>query len=305
MEPWFNKVKVGPFAVLGRGNYTLQSIFFWIAWVGLILPASVEAQSMDSLQKRYVETYRDLALRQMREHRIPASITLAQGLLESAAGTSPLATKGNNHFGIKCGLGWRGDSMHVDDDRPMDCFRVYPNADSSFADRVRFLAKGRYRFLFDSLVITDYRGWALGLKKAGYATDTAYPTRLIGLIERLALHRLDGLNAELQVEQVQNDVAQVEQVPSEEAQVEVSASVWYSPEAEKEGWIMITKAGDSPLSVAERMGLPLIKLQAYNQLSRDQGLFEPGRVLIINRYRYEKDLKSRRGLAPAGPAKGE
>jgi hypothetical protein len=113
------------------------------------------------------------------------------------------------------------------------------------------------------------------------------------------------LNAEAQVEQVQNAEVQVEQGPSEEVQIEVPASVWYSPEAEKEGWIVITKAGDSPLSVAERMGLPLIKLQTYNQLSRDQGLFEPGRVLIINRYRYEKDLKSRRGLAPAGPAKGE
>ena len=263
---------------------------FGIAWGFLALRPSVEAQSLDSLQSRYIETYRDLAVSQMRVHRIPASITLAQGLLESAAGTSPLATKGNNHFGIKCGMGWRGDSMHVDDDRPMDCFRVYPHADSSYADRIRFLGKARYRFLFDSLAVTDYRGWALGLKKAGYATDTAYPVRLIGLIERLALHRLDTL---------------VESHDVKSPREEPTSTVVYSPEAEKEGWIVVTQAGDSPLSVAERMGLPLIKLQAYNQLGRDENLFEAGRVLIINRYRYERYLKSRKGLVPEAPTKGE
>jgi len=228
----------------------------------------------------------------MRLHRIPVSITLAQGLLESAAGTSPLALKGNNHFGIKCGMGWKGDSMHVDDDRPMDCFRVYAHPDSSFEDRVRFLGKARYRFLFDSLAVTDYRGWALGLKKAGYATDTAYPSRLIGLIERLTLHRLDTL---------------VLAVPkaTEEERVPVSDSPLYSAEAEKQGWITVTRPGDSPLSVAERAGLPLVKLQAYNNLRRDENRFEPGRVLIINRYRYERELKSQKALSPRAPAKGE
>ncbi|MCF8193360.1 MAG: glucosaminidase domain-containing protein [Bacteroidia bacterium] len=228
----------------------------------------------------------------MRLHRIPASITLAQGLLESAAGTSPLALKGNNHFGIKCGMGWKGDSMHVDDDRLMDCFRVYAHPDSSFEDRVRFLGKARYRFLFDSLAVTDYRGWALGLKKAGYATDTAYTPRLIGLIERLTLHRLDTL-------------ALAVPKATEEERVPVSDSPLYSVEAEKQGWIIVTRPGDSPLSVAERAGLPLVKLQAYNNLRRDENRFEPGRVLIINRYRYERELKSQKALSPRAPAKGE
>jgi hypothetical protein len=260
--------------------------------LGIVTTIKVQAGSLDSVQQVYIKQYQALAMEHMRLHRIPASITLAQGLLESAAGTSPLALKGNNHFGIKCGMGWKGDSMHVDDDRLMDCFRVYAHPDSSFEDRVRFLGKARYRFLFDSLAVTDYRGWALGLKKAGYATDTAYPSRLIGLIERLTLHRLDTL---------------VLAVPkaTEEERAPISVSPLYNVEAEKQGWIVVTRPGDSPLSVAERTGLPLVKLQAYNNLRRDENSFEPGRVLIINRYRYERELKSQKALSPRAPAKGE
>ena len=286
MEPWFAKAKLSPF---GRGH--LRALFLALC-LGIVTNIKVQAGSLDSVQQVYIKQYQGLAMEHMRLHRIPVSITLAQGLLESAAGTSPLALKGNNHFGIKCGMGWKGDSMHVDDDRPMDCFRVYAHPDSSFEDRVRFLGKARYRFLFDSLAVTDYRGWALGLKKAGYATDTAYPSRLIGLIERLTLHRLDTL---------------VLAVPkaTEDERAPISVSPLYNVEAEKQGWIVVTRPGDSPLSVAERTGLPLVKLQAYNNLRRDENSFEPGRVLIINRYRYERELKSQKALSPRAPAKGE
>lgn len=286
MEPWFAKTKLSPF---GRGR--LRDLFLALC-LGIVTTIKVQAGSLDSVQQVYIKQYQALAMEHMRLHRIPASITLAQGLLESAAGTSPLALKGNNHFGIKCGMGWKGDSMHVDDDRLMDCFRVYANPDSSFEDRVRFLGKARYRFLFDSLAVTDYRGWALGLKKAGYATDTAYPPRLIGLIERLTLHRLDTLALALSK-------------ATEEERAPISVSPLYSAEAEKQGWIIVTRPGDSPLSVAERAGLPLVKLQAYNNLRRDENRFEPGRVLIINRYRYERELKSQKALSPRAPAKGE
>ncbi len=286
MEPWFAKTKLSPF---GRGR--LRDLFLALC-LGIVTTIKVQAGSLDSVQQVYIKQYQALAMEHMRLHRIPASITLAQGLLESAAGTSPLALKGNNHFGIKCGMGWKGDSMHVDDDRLMDCFRVYAHPDSSFEDRVRFLGKARYRFLFDSLEVTDYRGWAIGLKKAGYATDTAYPPRLIGLIERLTLHRLDTL-------------ALAVPKATEEEMAPISVSPLYSADAEKQGWIIVTRPGDSPLSVAERAGLPLVKLQAYNNLRRDENRFEPGRVLIINRYRYERELKSQKALSPRAPAKGE
>lgn len=294
MEPWFAKIKLSPF---GRGR--LRDLFLALC-LGIVTTIKVQAGSLDSVQQVYIKQYQALAMEHMRLHRIPASITLAQGLLESAAGTSPLALKGNNHFGIKCGMGWKGDSMHVDDDRLMDCFRVYAHPDSSFEDRVRFLGKARYRFLFDSLAVTDYRGWALGLKKAGYATDTAYPPRLIGLIERLTLHRLDTLALAL------SKATEEEVVPvRKEERAPISVSPLYSAEAEKQGWIIVTRPGDSPLSVAERAGLPLVKLQAYNNLRRDENRFEPGRVLIINRYRYERELKSQKALSPRAPAKGE
>jgi len=294
LEPWFDKTK------FRQRSRECGTALFLALCLGIVTTIKVRAGSLDSVQQVYIQQYQTLAVEHMRLHRIPASITLAQGLLESAAGTSPLALKGNNHFGIKCGMGWKGDSMHVDDDRPMDCFRVYAHPDSSFEDRVRFLGKARYRFLFDSLAVTDYRGWALGLKKAGYATDTAYPPRLIGLIERLTLHRLDTLALGLR-EETEEEVVPVRK----EERVPATTLALYSAEAEKQGWIIVTRPGDSPLSVAERAGLPLVKLQAYNNLRRDENSFEPGRVLIINRYRYERELKSQKALSPRAPAKGE
>lgn len=302
MEPWFDKTK------FRQRSRECGTALFLALCLGIVTTIKVRAGSLDSVQQVYIQQYQTLAVEHMRLHRIPASITLAQGLLESAAGTSPLALKGNNHFGIKCGMGWKGDSMHVDDDRPMDCFRVYAHPDSSFEDRVRFLGKARYRFLFDSLEVTDYRGWAMGLKKAGYATDTAYPSRLIGLIERLTLHRLDTLALAVPKATEQEVVIErkAEVVPvRKEERVPVSVSPLYNEEAEKQGWIVVTRPGDSPLSVAERTGLPLVKLQAYNNLGRDENAFEPGRVLIINRYRYERELKSQKALSPIGPTKGE
>ena len=127
----------------------------------------------------------------MKEYGIPASITLAQGILESGDGNSELATKANNHFGIKCHSDWTGESMKYDDDRRNECFRVYSDARESFKDHSLFLSeRSRYATLFD-LDPIDYKGWARGLKKAGYATDPKYADRLIDLIERHELYRYD------------------------------------------------------------------------------------------------------------------
>ena len=136
------------------------------------------------------EAYPDMALKKMAEHGIPASITLAQGLLESRNGNSVLATEGNNHFGIKCTPDWTGGKMYHDDDRKNDCFRKYKEAAQSFEDHSKFLQRPRYASLFE-LKPTDYKGWAHGLKKCGYATDPRYPQKLIDLIERYELYKLD------------------------------------------------------------------------------------------------------------------
>ncbi len=127
----------------------------------------------------------------MNKYRVPASITLAQGLLESGAGCSELARKSNNHFGIKCHSGWSGRKVYHDDDARGECFRAYREVKDSYEDHSKFLKSGsRYAFLF-KLRITDYRGWAKGLKKAGYATDHSYANRLITIIEDYDLYKYD------------------------------------------------------------------------------------------------------------------
>jgi LysM repeat protein len=139
----------------------------------------------------YIAKYAELAVKHMNKYGIPASITLAQGLLESDAGRSSLASRCNNHFGIKCHNDWRGKTMLVDDDRRNECFRCYNNAEDSFEDHSLFLVNGaRYRSLF-SLGSRDYKGWARGLKAAGYATNPNYADKLIEIVERYGLDRYD------------------------------------------------------------------------------------------------------------------
>lgn len=138
----------------------------------------------------YIGTYKGIAIDHMRRYKIPASITLAQGLLESGAGKSSLTVSSNNHFGIKCHNDWTGEKVYKADDGPNDCFRKYKKAEDSFEDHSKFLTKARYKNLFD-LEITDYRGWARGLQQAGYATDKAYANKLIKLIEDYELYRHD------------------------------------------------------------------------------------------------------------------
>ncbi|MDE6296568.1 MAG: glucosaminidase domain-containing protein [Muribaculaceae bacterium] len=139
----------------------------------------------------YIDRYADIAVAEQKAHGIPASITLAQGLLESAAGRSTLATKGNNHFGIKCHSDWTGDTLLRNDDAANECFRVYSSAAESFTDHSRFLLKKRYRPLFE-FDVTDYASWAHGLKQCGYATDPNYANRLISIIERYSLYLFDS-----------------------------------------------------------------------------------------------------------------
>ena len=140
----------------------------------------------------YIRQYAPLAVQQMKQHNVPASITLAQGLLESGAGLSTLSRKSNNHFGIKCGTGWRGKSVRANDDAPNECFRAYRKVEDSYEDHSLFLVGNqRYSFLF-RLNKTDYKGWAKGLKKAGYATDPSYANKLITIIETYDLYKYDS-----------------------------------------------------------------------------------------------------------------
>jgi len=162
---------------------------FSVGFILLLLSFQVLAQKMTT--KAYIESFSSLAVDEMKRSGVPASITLAQGILESSNGNSRLAKEGNNHFGIKCKGSWQGKTIYADDDRPQECFRAYANVYDSYADHSDFLRNNRrYSFLFE-LKKTDYKNWAKGLKSAGYATNPKYADILISLIERFQLNNFD------------------------------------------------------------------------------------------------------------------
>ena len=168
----------------------ILSKYFKCITIGLVISIN-SAFGQEISRKEYIEKYSSLAVKQMQQYKIPASITLAQGILESNNGNSRLATKANNHFGIKC-HGWEGKKIFADDDKKNECFRNYKNVLESFVDHSLFLNKySRYEFLFD-YKITDYKSWAKGLKKAGYATNNNYPELLIKIIEENKLYQFDS-----------------------------------------------------------------------------------------------------------------
>ncbi|MDE6007889.1 MAG: glucosaminidase domain-containing protein [Muribaculaceae bacterium] len=203
----------------------------------------------------YIDKYCSLAVEHQEEYGIPASITLAQGLLESGAGRSTLATQGNNHFGIKCHKEWKGETMLRSDDAPDECFRVYNTAEESFRDHSLFLRRGRYLPLFD-LEITDYQGWAKGLRKCGYATDPNYAARLITIIERYSLYTYDipgGYN------------------PEETAAFIHSMLVSSHPVRKARGLhYVVATPGDTYSSIAKEFNMKPQKLMSYNDSEKDR-----------------------------------
>ena len=165
------------------------------------LPSVRQQQHVKKLEKgnkslnkhtlQYIRKYAPLAVLEMHKYDIPASITLAQGILESGNGRSQLASKSNNHFGIKCHVGWKGQKVYHDDDEKGECFRKYKFVETSYKDHSEFLSgRRRYANLF-KLRKSDYKGWAKGLKKAGYATDKKYPKKIIKIIETYNLYEFD------------------------------------------------------------------------------------------------------------------
>ncbi|MCI7378095.1 MAG: glucosaminidase domain-containing protein [Bacteroidales bacterium] len=169
----------------------LRKIFFILLMLS-VLGLEAQNRQKNKLTLDYIDKYKDIAMTEMVLNKIPASITLAQGILESGNGQSELATKGNNHFGIKCHSDWKGKKMYKDDDAPNECFRVYNDAAESYRDHSAFLKRDRYKDLYE-LKITDYKGWAKGLKKAGYATLPTYAAVLVNIIETYELYEYDKM----------------------------------------------------------------------------------------------------------------
>lgn len=177
-----------PFHIPASAVSCLPGLRLLLCLLGLPLAAQPPAFRMQS----YIETYTDEAIYQMLEYRIPASVILAQAIFESQSGSSDLAQKSNNHFGIKCHIEWGGDTVSKHDDTLNECFRKYRLITDSYTDHSMFLrSRARYSGLFD-LPLNDYRSWCYGLKAAGYATYPNYAEDLIALIEQFGLHALDG-----------------------------------------------------------------------------------------------------------------
>lgn len=254
--------------------YRLSAIGF-----GLLSVVPLSAQVKWNAQyQAYIDEWSPVAIEQMNNYGIPASITLAQGLLESGAGRSELAREGNNHFGIKCHNGWTGPTVYKDDDQRNDCFRSYRNARESYEDHSKFLVSGqRYRSLF-SLKPTDYKGWARGLKAAGYATNPRYADHLIEIIEVYQLHAYDTSKPVHRP-----SPATLNPSPS-------SLPVYMF----NDRLYVIARRGDTFRSVGDEMGISYRKLAKYNERDKHEQLQEGEIVWLEKKARKApKEYKNR------------
>ena len=245
------------------------------------------AAGEDTPQERYIKKYSALAVQEMHRSGVPASITLAQGLLESGSGLSRLAKEGNNHFGIKCHVGWTGKTMYHDDDAKGECFRVYDTPEESFRDHSDFLRyRDRYKFLFD-LERTDYKGWAYGLRRAGYATDPNYPTKLIKYIEDYDLARFDNMTPE-EAAAVPAPPHRIEEPkvvrPRTGVAVPVSEEYAFAPERTLYSLngvpFIYASEGETYASIAKENHLFKSEVLRYNDLKGDPQLL-PGTIVYL------------------------
>lgn len=238
-----------------------------------VITKNVLVKNQTSVQ--YIEQFKEIAIQEMISSGIPASITLAQGILESASGNSTLATQANNHFGIKCNINWTGPTILKDDDAEGECFRVYASALESYRDHSEFLKRPRYASLF-LLKRDDYRGWAHGLKQAGYATNPRYAELLIDLIERYQLDEYDKSEFSLTA-QVKREEKVLNEIVSE-APVKQDANAEKAP---VKMTIYEVKSGDTLYSISRRFGLSVDDVKILNSLS-DSDL-KLGQLLLVSK----------------------
>jgi GR25 family glycosyltransferase involved in LPS biosynthesis len=233
----------------------------------IMLISFSEISSQNLTRKQYITKYSSLAVKQMRQYKIPASITLAQGILESNNGNSKLAVKANNHFGIKC-HGWEGKKIFEDDDKKNECFRKYKSPLESFKDHSLFLNKySRYAFLFD-YKITDYKSWARGLKKAGYATNKKYPELLIKIIEDNKLNIYDDKDVEIEfISRIRN--------------------IYMHPNRIK---YVKSENQDTYMTIAKNLKIKLWQLQKYND-SKETNILAEGTIVFIQPKRKKGKVK--------------
>ena len=244
----------------------MKRIIFVSAY--LLLSGLVNAQNITA--PNYIDMYKYIAIAEMKRSGIPASVTLAQGLLETESGNSDLVKRSNNHFGIKCKKNWTGETVTHTDDAPNECFRKYPKAEDSYKDHSDYLkSSARYAELFQ-LDAADYKGWAYGLRKAGYATNPRYPQILISNIEKYNLHQFDTVTTEVfagkPLDVNINATLLQADGPSQNA---IADALNGKSTLNGLKSIYVLK-GFSPSVIAAKANMPLPKLLEYNDLSSDE-----------------------------------
>lgn len=275
--------KLRPFATKGSLIDRIMKRICFVVTCCLAATLTALAQNVrwNAEYQAYIDRYKDIAIEEMVEYHIPASITLAQGLLESGAGKSYLSTQGNNHFGIKS-HGWTGRTLRHDDDRKQESFRAYDSARESFQDHSRFLAgRERYRRLF-SLSTTDYKGWARGLKECGYATNPTYAQRLISIIETYKLYEYDRVKAPRRVEQPIHTIVNNRAV----AVIHPSHSVMQY----NHNYFVYSHNGDSFESLGKELGVAPAKLAKYNERRLGEPLRD-GDVIYLKKKQKRADSR--------------
>ncbi|MFI3293002.1 MAG: glucosaminidase domain-containing protein [Rikenellaceae bacterium] len=268
----------------------------------LLLSTMVATAQVRLTRQEYIDKYKHIAVDHMERYGIPASITMAQGILESNSGNSTLATKSNNHFGIKCKSSWTGGKVYHDDDAKGECFRAYPSVEQSYADHAEFLDKSpRYDFLFD-LSSSDYKGWAHGLKKAGYATASDYAQRLIRIIEDSDLQILDqenGIAKYIALNGGTNSYQTSSQnewfneaggVDPDNFATTINGHKGYNVHRNNKIFFVVAKSGDSIEKIADFFMISPRTLRSYNDLGRKDEIVEGEMVYIARKAnRWTKD----------------
>jgi LysM repeat protein len=264
------------------------SLFIGISWIVAVKAQPSERRNSPDF---YIQRYKDDAVREMQMSHVPASITIAQGMLESDHGNSALAVYANNHFGIKCHADWTGETYVQDDDARNECFRKYESVYDSYLDHSKFIRqRERYAELF-KLQITDYKGWARGLKASGYATDPRYAERLIEIIERYKLYELDKLDPLPAI------VAQPE--PTTRKQQAYTAVVGREVLFNNGVKYIVIKSGDTFYSIAREFELDTKQLYKYNDLEVN-AVLKAGQVLYIQSKRKRSRVEKEHTVKPTG-----
>jgi LysM repeat protein len=254
----------------------ITRFFFTISFI--CLNVYIYSQSKSTSFEEYINKHKNLAIQHQEQFKIPASIILAQGLLESAAGDSYLAKRANNHFGIKCKENWKGGSVLYTDDAPNECFRKYNTVEDSYKDHSLFLTQRKYYTPLFDLNIYDYKGWAHGLQRCGYATDKAYGTKLVRIIETYELYKYDRVDITylLKSTTVEDDIYEIKNKASKNKKENKKSPIYFRRQIYESNDIhyIVAQENDNYDKIAKDMRVSKSRLLNYNEIPVDMKINE-------------------------------